>query len=210
LLTAIAAFILAKKVFGSNWLAFLSAIISSLVFESVVVYSTLFLIPQTLVALITILVAAEIKEYKWIMLLLAGAVILLMHYVVGALCLLILGILYLSLHVKFSPKRINLAILASILFSTILIVSNLFIGWSVPGIEEASHFNFQLLPKISFLINWYGIFLFTFGLIGSIKIIRNGNYSQKILLCLALVILGIAFAPFSYFLKFCVWHLGFD
>ena len=204
LLTAVAAFILAKKVFNNNWLAFLAAIISSLVFESVVVYSTLFLIPQTLVALITVFVAAQIKEYKWPILLIAGTVILLIHYVVGVLCLLILAALYLSLRINFSKRRINLAIFASILFSLILIVSNLFVSWSLPGREEASHFNFQLLPKIGFLIDWYGIFLFAFGLIGAIKIVKSGTYSQKILLCLALIVLGIAFAPFSYFLKFYV------
>ena len=204
LLTAVAAFILAKKVFNNNWLAFLAAIISSLVFESVVVYSTLFLIPQTLVALITVFVAAQIKEYKWPILLIAGTVILLIHYVVGVLCLLILAALYLSLRINFSKRRINLAIFASILFSLILIVSNLFVSWSLPGREEASHFNFQLLPKIGFLIDWYGIFLFAFGLIGAIKIVKSGTYSQKILLCLALIVLGIAFAPFSFFLKFYV------
>jgi hypothetical protein len=204
LLTAFAAFILAKKVFNNNWLAFLAAIVSSLVFESVVVYSTLFLIPQTLVALITIFVAAEIKAYKWPMLLVAAIVILLMHYVVGVLCLFILAALYVSLHINFSKKRINLAIIASSLIALILVVSNLFISWSVPGIEEAGHFNFQLMPKIGFIIDWYGIFLFVFGLIGGIKIVKDGTYSQKILLCLALIVLGIAFAPFSYFLKFYV------
>jgi hypothetical protein len=204
LLTAFAAFILAKKVFNNNWLAFLAALISSLVFESVVIYSTLFLIPQTLVALITIFVAAEIKEYKWPILLVAAIVILFLHYVVGVLCLLILAALYLSLHITHSKKRINLAILASALLSIASIVSNLFVSWSIPGREEASHFNFQLLPKIGFILDWYGIFLFVFGLIGAVKIVKDGTYSQKILLCLALIVLGIAFAPFSYFLKFYV------
>jgi hypothetical protein len=204
LLTTIAVFILAKKVFNNNWLAIIAAIISLLVFESMVVYSTLFLIPQTLVALVTIFVAAEIKEYKWPILLVAGIVILLMHYVVGVLCLLVLAALFLSLHITHSKRRINAAIIISTLLSAVLIASNLFISWSVPGREEASHFNFQLLPKIGFILDWYGIFLFVFGLIGAVKIIKDGTYSQKILLCLGLIVLGIAFAPFSYFLKFYV------
>jgi hypothetical protein len=129
---------------------------------------------------------------------------LFLHYVVGILCLLILAALYLSLQITHSKKRINLAILASALLSTALIVSNLFVSWSIPGREEASHFNFQLLPKIGFILDWYGIFLFVFGLIGAVKIVKDGTYSQKILLCLALIVLGIAFAPFSYFLKFYV------
>src|ERR1035437_8363914 len=196
LFTAFAAFILATKVFNNNWLALLAAIVSSLVFESIMVYSTLFLIPQTLVALITVFVAAEIKEYKLPILLIAGIVILLMHYVVGVLCLFVLAALYLSLHINHSKKRINFAIIASALFAFVLIVSNLFITWSIPGIEEASHFNFQLMPKIGFIMDWSGIFLFVFGLIGAVKIVKNGTYSQKILLCLALIILGIALAPF--------------
>ncbi len=204
LLTAVASFVLAKKVFGNNRIAFLSAILSSLFFESVAIYSTLFLIPQTLVALVTIFVVAQIKELKWPMLVTAAVLILLMHYVIGALCLFVLAVLYLISHFHLPKKIFNLSIIASALLAAVLIFSNLFIHWSVPGIEEASHFNFQLIQKLGFITDWYGVFLFVFGLLGSLIIVKKESLSQKILLSLGLIILGISLAPFSYFLKFYV------
>ena len=202
--TAAAAFYLAKKVFSNYWLAFLSAIFSSLIFESVVAYSTLFLIPQTLVAVVAVLVAAEIKDYKWPMLFAAAALILLLHYVVGVVCILALAAFFIVSHVSLPKPVFNLSIIASALFAAVLILLNLIVHWSVPGVEEASHFNFSLWQKMGFFDDWFGILLLVFGLLGAFKIIKSGTYSQKILLGVGLIVLGISLAPFSYFLKFFV------
>jgi len=203
-LTAVASFILAKKLFNDRWLATVSAVLSALVFESVMVYSGFFLIPQTLVALMTIFVIREIKEYKVIFLGIAALVILLMHYVVGILCVAVLALFYLASRFPLSLRFLNIGILIATLTTFILIGLNFMGKWQVLAIEEAAHFNFPILEKAGFILDWYGIMLFVFGLIGYVKFVKNGSYSQKLILALAILILGIAFSPFSYFLKFYV------
>ena len=164
----------------------------------------MFLIPQTLVAVVAVLVAAEIKDYKWPMLFAAAALILLLDYLVGVVCILALAAFFIVSHVSLPKPVFNLSIIASALFAAVLILLNLIVDWSVPGVEEASHFNFSLWQKMGFFDDWFGILLLVFGLLGAFKIIKSGTYSQKILLGVGLIVLGISLAPFSYFLKFFV------
>ena len=204
LLTAVVSFMLARKVFAGKWLSLTSAIFSSLVFESVIAYSTLFLVPQTLVALIAVFVFLEIKDYKMRMLLIAALVILLMHYVIGVLCLLILALFYLAIRFQPSEKLLKILILISSLVSAFLIALNFFGNWQVLAREEASHYIFPIEQKLGFLLDWYGIILFVFALLGCVKIFKSGSNLQRVILIIALLVFGISLAPFSYFLKFYV------
>ena len=204
LLTAVASFVIAKRVFKYKTLAILSSIISSLTFESIMVYSTLFLIPQTFVALIAILVLQEIMEYRFYQLIIASLVIILMHYVVGPVCILVLFAFYFIPRLKAPLKRLNLAIILATVLSVILISFNFFIKFDLLTIEEASHFNFSLGDKLGFFNQWYGLIFFVFLIIGYIKILKSGDLGQKIILLFSVLLLGLVFAPFSYFLKFYV------
>ncbi len=203
LLTAIASYLLAKRIFKDRSLAIFSAVLSSLTFESVVAYTVFFLIPQTLAVLIAVLAAYELMDYKKIFLLITAIVIFLMHYIVGPLCLVFLVCLYLAPRVPLSLKRLNLLITAAILFLAGALGLHFLGRWNILSIEEASHFDFTIYQKAGFILDWYGIFL-AFALIGIFAILRNKSYSQKIFLILALGVFGISFAPFSYFLKFYV------
>ena len=202
-LTAIASFLIAQKLFRDRGLALLAAILSSLTFEAVIAYSALFLIPQTMVALITVFLASEIISYKKIFLLIASLVILLMHYVVGPLCLAFLGVLYLAPRLPISLKFLNAMVVLATAFLLGILGLHFLGNWQVLSIEEASHFSFSIFEKAGFILDWYGIFIL-FALIGFFGILRGKNYSQKIILILALIIFGISFSPFSYFLKFYV------
>ncbi|MCL4415436.1 MAG: hypothetical protein M1365_01850 [Actinobacteria bacterium] len=204
LLTIVASFFLAKKIFNSNFFGFVSAVVASLVFESIMVYSSLFLIPQTLVALIMILIYIQIKQYRLILLIIAAIVVFLMHYVVGVLCLSILVVSFLVNRYNPSNGFLNKVVIFSTLLSAGLIGLNFLGRWQTLGIEEASHFNFSLPQKIVFLFDWYGLTLFAFSLIGYIFIVIKGNQAQKLLLAIALLVFGLSLAPFSYFLKFFV------
>lgn len=203
-LTAIASFLIAERVFRNRALSVMAAIFSSLVFESVVAYTSLFLIPQTLVALLSMFVFWEIKEQgKW-MILFSSILIILMHYVLGPLALFCIFTLYLLPKATFlTPKLLNIAIF----FSTIVLLASLgahFIGnWQTLSVEEASHFNFSIAQKWNLLNDWYG-FLGIFGLIGYFRILKNKDYTSKIILVFALILLAISLAPLSYFLKFYV------
>jgi len=184
LATVLASYLLAKEIFPNKWLATISALISALVFESLMVYSSLFLIPQTLVALITILVFKDVKSYKVWHLLLFGALILLMHYIVGSLSLVVLALGFLVSRYKFIEKHINLAVILSTIFSVALIGMNFFGRWLTLGIEEARHFNFSIWEKLGYLNNWYGAGSLILFLAGCALIVKNGNVLQKIVLIL--------------------------
>lgn len=204
ILTALATFLLAKKVFNNNLLSFMAAIISSLTFESLMVYTTLFLIPQTLVALLTAFALIKIEEYKlrWLMLLIFE--IFLMHYIVGAISALILFGVYLSKRLNLSTKILNLGIIGSILVISASIGANFVGRWEILAREEAKYFNFSLMEKAGFFLDWYGLISFALLLLGCLKIVKNGTSDQKLILATAIFILAISLAPFSYFLKFYV------
>lgn len=203
LLTVIASFWFAKRLFGDKLIALLSALISALVFESAVAYSPLFLIPQTLVSLLTVFLIGELKNIKFRFLVLAAIVIVIMHYIVGLVCVAVLGCIYWGQN-KNILKRPNLAILASFLAASALIFVNFKAKWDILGIEEAQHFNFPLWHKLGFLADWYGVGLTVGFIIGLVSIIRSKDLNGKIVLIFALLLLGLSIAPFSYFLKFYV------
>jgi len=203
LLTVIASFWLAKSVFKNKLMALLSALVSALVFESAVAYAPLFLIPQTLASLLAIFLIPELKNIKFKFLLLSVLVIFLMHYVVGLVGIFVLGCWYL-IQKKNILKHPNLVILASVIVSAALIISNFVVKWDVLAIEEAQHFNFPLWQKLGFLTDWYGVGLTIGFVIGLIAIVRAKELDQKLILIFALLLLGLSFAPFSYFLKFYV------
>ena len=201
LLTVIASFYLAKKLFKNKLVALLSALISALVFESTVAYSPLFLMPQTLASLLTVFLIGELKSIKLRFLVLSVLVIFLMHYIVGFVCIFILGCIYL-LQKKNVLKRPNLVILASFLISATLIFLNFKVKWDILGIEEAQHFNFPVWQKLGFFADWYGLGLIIGFIIGFVSIVKSKDLDRKLVLILALLIFGFSFAPFSYFLKF--------
>ncbi len=202
-LTAIASFLIAQKVFKDRGLALLAAVLSSLTFEAIIAYSALFLIPQTMVALIAVFVASEIMSYKKVFLVITSIVLLLMHYVVGPLCLAFLAVLYLAPKLPITLRFLNIMAVLAAGFLLGIIGLHFLGSWQVLSIEEASHFNFSVFEKAGFILDWYGIFLL-FALIGFFSILKSKSYSQKIILILAIVVFGISFSPFSYFLKFYV------
>lgn len=204
ILTILASYAIAVKIFKEKWMAFLVGMISALVFESLVVYSNLFLIPQTLVALLTIFVYLNVEKYKIRWLLIALITIILMHYIVGLICVAVLLFAYLSERFNISGRKLN----KGIFLSTLALFSSIginFLGkWHLLSIEEAQHFNFSLIEKLRFFTDWYGLTVFVFLIIGYLAIVKGTNSKHKQILIIALLILAISFAPFSYFLKFFV------
>lgn len=200
--TVIGTFIVAKKLFNSKSVAIMAAVMGSLVFESMVSYSPLFLIPQTLVALVTVLVFKDLREIKLRQLLISGLFIFLLHYVVGALCILVLTASYFIYRLKLSGTVLNIMVAVSFFAASLLTLFNFLGSWQVINQEEAGHFTFQIWEKAGFFVGWYGLGLFILMILGLIKIIRNGDTTKKLVLALSILILGISFAPISYFLKF--------
>ncbi|MBI4097744.1 MAG: hypothetical protein HY426_01785 [Candidatus Levybacteria bacterium] len=204
LLTILASFLIARKIFQEKWMGLLAAAVSALVFESIMVYSNLFFIPQTLVALLSVFVYLNMEKHKPIWLLIAFTTIFLMHYVIGILSIVVLIFVYLSKRFGLSEKVLNIGILSS----TLLLLSSIgisFLGkWHLLPIEEAQHFNFSFMEKLGFFTNWYGLMFFIFSAVGYLVITRSKKTDLKLVLIIALLIMALSLAPFSYFLKFHV------
>lgn len=200
--------------FKDRGVALVSALISSLIFESNIVYSTLFLIPQTLVALIGFGSAINLAKmhdnihqtvYKLIQLLIVSVFLLLTHFIVGAVAILLLTALIFYLY-KVTSKNLTavLCVLTILLFagSAATGLNKLII---LTGREEAIHFSLSLLEKIEMFFNWYGLSIFLILPLGVYAIYRYA--SNRTLLfapVFAIILLALAFAPFSYSLKFYV------
>jgi hypothetical protein len=200
LFTIICSFWIAKKLFKDKLVATISSLISALVFQSFVVYAPLFLIPQTLTALLSIFLIREIKSLKLKFLIPGLVTIFLMHYVVGFVAVAFLGLLYWIY--KKGLGRPNLIILDAIAVSMLMVLANFVFKWDILSIEEAEHFNFSLWEKLGFFSDWYGVGLFIPFVIGSIAIVVKRDFDKKIVLIFGLLTLGISLLPFSYFLKF--------
>lgn len=203
-LTIFATFIFAHKVFKNDWIAFIAGIFSIFIFENFVAYTSFFLIPQNLAALLVIFTLIYVLRENVKKFYLGGLLLLifLIHYVIGALgILIVLGFILLR---KVSTKTLNWVILASTLALFLLLALHFSGNLQLTNREEALHYIFPLQKELGFLLDWYSL-SFLFLPLGYYHIFKNGVRDQKIILILALLTLGVSLAPLSYFLKFFVF-----
>lgn len=202
--TVVATFLLAKRIFNNLWVAFMAGIFSIFIFENFMVYASFFLIPQNLSALLTILALIYVSKEK-VNKFLLGALMLgifLMHYIIGLVgVLIIMGYLLMR---KAPSKVLTLSIFILSVILLLILASNYLGNFALTSREEAIHFMFPLNGKLGFLLDWYSL-SWLFLPISYYFIVKSGSKEQKIILSLALLILGLSLAPFSYFLKFFVF-----
>ena len=168
-----------QKLFKDKLLAISAGILSALTFQSIAAYSTLFLLPQTLVALITIFILIRIEEYKLRWLILASVFIFLMHYVLGALAIFVLWTFYLQKRLKLSDKFLSLGLVSAALLSGALLGLNFLGKWQLLNTEEAAHFNFGLSEKLGFIVDWYSLIFFFLFPLGFIYILKKEHRIKK-------------------------------
>jgi hypothetical protein len=201
-LTSILGFFLFKKFLKNGALFF--AILFSLVFESLVVYSSFFLIPQTLVGLLTAGLLLEADEANTKFILLSSIAILLFHYIVGLVGVLIVAGYILAKRIQIRPGILNILIFLCTVLLIIALLANIFGSLQLLPREEAAHFNFSVVEKLNLLSRWYGILFFAFFPIGYFRILRENDNNLKLILIFSLILFSIVFLPFSYVLKFYV------
>lgn len=218
LLTILATYLLTRKIFSQEELALLAGLISALVFESSIVYSSLFLLPQTFTALLTLFFFINIlngepinsfrvnfkdilSKYKYHFL--SFILLLLLHFIVGALACILAVIWWVFSNKIISSKATNHLLLGSIIFIIITIIFNLVGSWDLTNREEAVHFNLSLMKKSSLFISWYSISFIFFFYVLYISIRKNVTLYQKLLI-ISIIGLSLVLAPFAYFLKFFV------
>jgi hypothetical protein len=214
LLTIVASFLLAKNIFKKTEISLLAGVVSGLVYESSMVYSNLFLIPQTMTALLGIFILREViiskedhtdkpffkKITGAIPLIISLITALFLHFVIG-FAVICTVIAFKILDKEIFTKHLNKI---SLFFVFILIGTlslQFFGGIDLTGREEANYFNLGLVKIAALFSDWYGLTLI-FLVPGIIGILKSHNITSKKILVLALITATVSLAPFAYFLKY--------
>jgi len=210
LTTLSAAYFLAWRLLKSRIAAMLTTIFSGFIFESYMIYSSLLLIPQTLVAVVfAFLIVDFISQSKqtikksW----LAFFFLIMLHYIIGLAAvgiLLIIGLLRLIQDRLKSKNLLNLIILAAMIITIILSQVNLPLDLEFLNRGEAVAFNYNLVEKIDFLRIFSGSLLFCLIPLGIIVTLLGKNKKIKILLFVSLAIIGLVVLELPYTPKFYV------
>lgn len=200
LFSIIGSFLLAKRLFNNIWISTMSGALGGLIFESSIVYTSFFLIPQTLTALLAIFILTTTTKFSR-MLLLSLLTLFLMHFVIGPL-----AILLIILFVFLSSRKWNhqITILLSLLIFLICAGLNFVGRWTITGREEANYFTFSVQEKSLLFFDWYSLFLPVFFIIGAFFIFKSGTSFQRIFLSLTCLAASVSILPFSYFVKYFV------
>jgi hypothetical protein len=210
LTTLLAVYYLAWKLFKTRISAVVATLFSGLIFESYMIYSTLFLIPQTLVAVIFAFLLVEFLETPKQGLkkaLFSLPFLFLLHYVIGlvAVGILILASLLAIKKQSFQSKKM-VSIWTLVILALIVILSqvNLPLNLEFLNRGEAAAFNYNLEEKIEFLQIFSGNLILVFLPLGILASILSRKVNQKILVFLALIIIGLVVLNLPYVPKIYV------
>lgn len=201
--------------------ALFSTIITSLIFESSIVYTNLFLIPQTFAATLFIILSCYVIKEKPITIDLKAKnkisfnglrntflfgislfTLFISHFVIGTFAIGMIGLMILLQN--FSVKHLKLISNLLIILVIATLITSAFFSVAITGREEANYFNLSLEQKILLLIDWYGLLFFPLFIGAIFTYIKSKDKTELLLLALALFGFAISLAPFSYFTKFYV------
>ncbi len=207
--TVLACWYLALTATGNKTASILAGIAGAFAFESYMVYSPLFLLPQNLSALLGVcslitIIKSRRKDNNLqigkIALLCTGAVLI--HFIIGALAV-ILQIAYIILTSKkikekvvdyLTPAVLILAIITVVLSYTVL-------DFNIINTAESTHFNLNLKRKLEVTANWYGYAMLVFAPLAAVYF-STRNKIEKAILPIFIINLAIAIAKIPYSLKF--------
>lgn len=201
--------------------ALFSTLITGLIFESSIVYTNLFLIPQTFAATLFMILACYVLKEKPItidlkspnkiafnslgntlLFILSLFTLFISHFVIGTFAVGMIGLMIVlqSFSITHLKRISNLLIILVIA----TLIASAFFSVAITGREEANYFNLTLEQKLLLLIDWYGLLFFPLFIGAIFTYIKSKDKTELILLALALFGFAISLAPFSYFTKFYV------
>ncbi len=214
ILVTFATFLLGKSVSGKNSIGYLSAIFGGIIFDSLISFTNLFLMPQTATAVIFIFLFVQlIESFKKghglaLRFIIANTfAIFLNHFIVGAAA----AGLYLtsSLYLKFEStikEKINLRVVAEVMLVAMIIaiLFSQFIPLGFINSGEGNAFNLSIFDKFEAMRQAYGflpLFLFPLGMI----LVLKGKRKFEILTALmAVFLLSGMLTQLPYVMKFFV------
>lgn len=190
--------------------ALLSGILGSTIFESVIAFTSLFILPQTLTATVFaasyagLLLTAEKKSGRIppIMIGILAICFILMHYVVGTLAAVMLIGSYALLYLK-PLKKYGLWITGAISILTLIFVAlsyGLDLSWINSG--EAASYTFSLKEKFDYALSIYGGSLFIFSILGGWGLYKSNVPNKRLLMLIYIGFIGLLLSNLPYVLKF--------
>jgi hypothetical protein len=162
----------------------LAAIVGALAFEANGSYTSLFLIPQNLIATMGVgylaLLIADLQDSKkinYLSLVFFAAFCLLGHFIVGVFVLFLglVVIIYTNLNLQNKHKVTWILLGTSFLLLVLLPLLSTRINLSYLNRGEAAFYTFTLVDKFTFMKQTYGFTLIIFGLLGLFFLFRNRN-----------------------------------
>lgn len=191
-----------KKITGNLEISFFGALLSSLIFQSSIVYIPLFLLPQTMAGLLSFITISSLIFSNNRSMVIAFVPIFLLHFIVGALAMTLFMLVWLIKSTKY--KYINHLLIIFFLLTLFSVISNIFGLWTITYREEADYFALSLGQKLTMLFQWYNLTLPLMLPAGVYLILKSESNIFKLLLVCCLFTLAVSLAPLSYFLKFFV------
>lgn len=203
-LTTIAMYFLAYALTKNRLASLMAGVLSAGFFESSMAYTTLFLIPQTLAALIWVigiiwLTTTHTHETRMKIETLFALGIVLLHGVVGIFGGVLLFLYAFALHLR-PNTAMSLGALALGYLVPTFIASRYPVGSINAG--EALYFTQTVSQKLALFTQWYGFLPIPFLILGLWK---SHTTSQKAFVLLTALALGVMLSPFPYILKFAVY-----
>ena len=212
-LVGLASYLLAKAVFKNDLLALISGILGTLVFDSVLTFTNLFVLPQTFTALLfslsfSHLIAIKGKIQNWQ----ATTIITLLilnHYIIGPIAAAIYAVTLIFYKNRYKFKKL-ITPLSTFILTTFLTIIIMYL----PKIVDLSHVNhgeaaaykFSLADRFDHFSRIYGYAGFIFLPIGLFYLLLKGKKKPELLwiffITVALTTLSIT--PLAYSAKFFV------
>ena len=212
--TIAASYVIAKRLTGRRFVGLLSAIVGTFVFESVLAYTSLILIPQTVAATCLVFVLSRLIQnhdrkvrHSWMQVVWGGVFLLLGHFFVGtaAAAILIFSLVFLYATDKY--ERLRLWLPTALLISAALFIPVAY--FLTQGIDlgslnrsEAAAFALDAQEKFNYMEEFYGWLALIFFPLGAFFVAREKNRNLALGAIVALTIIAVIVTNFPYIVKF--------
>ncbi len=208
-LIGIASYLLARSLYPNRWVGILSILTGMLIFDSVVSFTNIFLLPQTLAALIFTLAFAHIIAFKphWLQIAIYLVAIFMLHYVVGTLAVTILLATAVAFRVDsfWSPVTSHFPLLPVFFFLCLVaLIGAPQLNLSGLNQGEAALYTYSLSQKWEFALRVYGWLLIIFLPLSAVTIYEAKSKKLAWSSLIFLGLLTIISTQLPYMLKFYV------
>lgn len=211
----LASYALGLAVSKRKEIALLSLIVGTITFDSISSFTNLFLLPQTVAATVFIFLLSSLiasaregtKKPSFLMMVVGGLFLILMHYLVGIFSALILVATYLFVRFRKQTKR-ALKAFPFIYLIPVLVIIGVYLSNSLDltilNSGEARFYIYELSEKAEFAQRIYGYSLLLFIPLGVIYAVAKKKWEYNYLLLLLIGFAGILYSNFPYVIKLYV------